>query len=152
MTPDAGEQAIAVVAWIKREQDDLPRYAIVSGAALASWSLATTTTVEIAINARQMKRRSIMRLDQEDWFVTITEADCRALAFDTGDEVRLTLQRASTALPPELAQLLSQEPAALAKWRTMSASQQRQLREYVAEAKQSATRKRRARMALLAAP
>ncbi len=143
------DSSLSVTVEIKRKQMDLPRYAVIPGAAVVPWSLAGTTTVEIAINGQPMKRRSIMRLDRDDWFVTVTEADCKALTIETGDTVRLTLDRASTDLPPELAALLAEEPAAKTTWEGMTQSRQRQLREHIGEAKQSGTRARRARKALL---
>jgi uncharacterized protein YdeI (YjbR/CyaY-like superfamily) len=55
---------------------------------------------------------------------------------------------ASTRNPEELSQLIEIDPAAKTCWERLTESQQRMLREHIAEAKQSATRKRRAVRAL----
>lgn len=134
---------------IERKQADLPRYAVVPSAVLASWQLSGTTTIELAINDVAVGRRTVKKWDEDRWFLSITEADCRQLGVDTGASIRLTLRLASEELPEELAELLRAEPAATRAWERLTPAQQRMLREEIAAAKQPATRARRARKALL---
>lgn len=134
---------------VERKQPDLPRFAVIPSSLLMPWKLAETTVVEMLIDGIAVDRRSIHRWDDERWFVSITERDCRAVGIDTGSRIELRLAIASTDLPDELAALLRDDPAAERTWAALSPGGQRMLREEIASAKQSVTRTRRARRALL---
>ena len=71
-------------------------------------------TVEITLNGRACKRRSIMKWDEDRWFITVTKLDCRALGIETGDRVRLKIAPAATDLPVELSDLLKKDAKARA--------------------------------------
>ncbi|MEA2560227.1 MAG: Bacteriocin-protection, YdeI or OmpD-Associated [Acidobacteriota bacterium] len=144
MTPPVLLEAV-----VERKQPDLPRFVVVPAEAIAGWQLSGTTVIEIAINGVEATRRTIKRWDDRRWFLSITAEDCRLLGIDTGDRINLTLQVASADLPDELANLLRLNPLAAEAWGRLTASQQRDLREHVAAAKQSTTRARRAEAALL---
>ena len=142
------QQTVRLTATIERKQEDLPRFAVVPAALVESWKLDGTTTVVIGINDVNVGRRSLVRWDDDRWFVSITQQDCRRLGVDTGCPVVLTLEVASEDLPPELQALLDESPEAKRAWERLTTSQRRMLREEVASAKQSSTRARRARRAL----
>lgn len=134
---------------IRRKRNDLPRFVIIPASRVKGWKLTETTVVETSINGVALKRRSLVQWGGDKWFVSITETDCGKLGVDTGDEIELNLTIAFTALPPELAGLIERDKSAREKWESLTASRRRMLREEVAAAKQPATRKRRARKALL---
>ena len=140
---------IHLTVTIERKQSDLPRYAIVPSVLVAKWRLDGTTTVDVHINGVPLDRRSIVRWDDERWFVSITQQDCRLTGIDTGVQAALTIAVASSDLPDELATLLQESPEAKQAWDRLSSAQQRMVRETIGSAKQSATRARRARKALL---
>lgn len=144
MTPPVRLDAV-----VERKQPDLPRFIVVPTEAIAGWQLSDTTVVEVSINGAEVPRRTIKRWDDRRWFLSITAEDCRLLGIDTGDRISLTLQVAPIDLPEELANLLSSNPIAAEAWGRLTPSQQREIREHVAAAKQSATRVRRAESALL---
>lgn len=142
-------KAIEVTVKVARKQADLPRFVVVRSSILKPWRISETTTVEVAINNIPVDRRTIKRWDDDRWFLSITEKDCVRLGIDTGSTVRLSLRLASTDLPEELATLIDTSRFAAAAWATLTSSQQRMLRDEIASGKQSATRMRRARNALL---
>ena len=140
---------LEVGAKVERKQADLPRYAVIPSTVLAAWKLGGTTTVDLAINGVEVEPRTVKKWDDERWFLSITERDCKLLGIETGSDVTLTLTRKSGELPEELASLIRDDRAAAGAWERLTASQQRMLRDEIAAAKQSSTRARRARRALL---
>jgi Bacteriocin-protection, YdeI or OmpD-Associated len=140
---------IALSVTIERKRPDLPRYAVIPSAVLIPWALSGTAVVEVTLNDRVVKRRTIKKWDADRWFLSITEDDCRRLGVNTGDKIDITLELAATSLPKELAQLLTANEHALVEWERRTTSQQRMLREEIAAAKRPETRTRRARKALL---
>lgn len=149
MGKESAQEPVVVHTTVERKQADLPRFAVVPASAVAAWGLSGTTAVEVCVNDAPAARRTIKRWDDARWFVSITEEDCRRFGLETGDGVKLTLRPASDELPEELAELLRSEGAARAAWGRLTPGSQRMLREEIAAAKQSATRARRARKALL---
>ncbi len=134
---------------IERKQPDLPRYAVVPSGLVSAWRLDGTTTVDVLINGVQAGRRSLVQWDDDRWFLTITQQDCRRTGIDTGSKPTIAIAVASVGLPDELTGLLNESPEAAKAWDRLSAAQRRMLREEIASAKQPATRLRRARKALL---
>ena len=134
----------------KPRYPQLPRFAIVPAAALASWKLRkTTTVVECAVNGIPTGRRTVKYWDERRWFLQIPQTLCRELGIDVGDAIGLELRRTSTALPAELARLLAKSPSARSAWSRRTPAQQRMLAEEIRAAKQPATRSRRAARQLL---
>jgi hypothetical protein len=142
-------KSVEVRVKVARKQADLPRFVVIRSSVLKPWGISKTSTVEVAINNVRVERRTLKRWDDDRWFLSITEKDCVRLGVDTGSTVRLNLKLASADLPEELATLLQTDRAAAAFWAKLTSSQQRMLRDEIASAKQSATRARRARKALL---
>ena len=138
-----------VTTRVERKQADLPRDAVIPSAVLAAWKLAGTTTVDLAINGVAVEPRTVKKWDDERWFLSITERDCKLVGIETGSDITLTLTRKSDELPEELASLIRDDRAAARAWERLTPSQRRMLRDEIAAAKQSATRARRARRALL---
>lgn len=142
-------KSVEVTVKVARKQEDLPRFVVIRSSVLKPWGISRTTTVEVAINNIRVERRTVKRWDDERWFLSITEKDCVRLGIDTGSAIQLNLKLASADLPKELATLIQIDRAAAALWAKLTSSQQRMLRDEIASAKQSATRARRARKALL---
>jgi hypothetical protein len=131
----------------KLEHPQLPRFALLAATAIAPWKLdRETTVVEGTINGIDLGRRTIKCWDDEHgWFIQLPDPLCRKAAIDVGDTITLVLRLADTALPAELAELLSSNAVARKRWEAMTPAQQRMAREEVAAAKSAATRAKRAR-------
>lgn len=135
---------------IERKSPDLPRFVVIAGAALEAWSLQGTTVVELTVDGVSCGRRSLKRWGGESdrWFIDLSDRHCKDAGVDTGDDVRITLTKASTELPVAIRDVLL-DPAAARRWASLTPSQQRQIAEHVRAAKRPETRVRRARSALL---
>ena len=139
---------VKLVTTVERKHPKLPCFLVNYGGTVAGWSLNSTTVVECVLNGIDMGRRTIKRWDGERWFIDLTESQCKRAQVDIGDQVDLVLRIAPIHLPTELARLLAEDSAAKASWDKPSASKQRILREHIMAARQPATRKRRAVLAL----
>ena len=144
-----GSEVLEFTGKVARKQADLPRFLVVPATLVQAWGIDKTTTVDATINGIAVDRRTLKPWTQDWWFITITEKDCRKTGIDTGVRVGVTLWRTADELPAELAEVLRQDARAQARWQSLTRSQQRMLRDEVAAAKQSATRHRRARRALV---
>lgn len=140
--------ALRISVLIERHHPRTPRYVVVPSAAVAAWAIAETTVVEGKINGCSLGRRSLKRWGEDRWFLDLPERLCRRANFDVGDRVSLEIQIVATALPVELANLLSKSPAARRRWGKLSSSRQRMIREHILSARMPETRERRARGAL----
>lgn len=147
--PTDDTSQVRVSATVERKQPDLPRFVVVPADAIEHWGIQSTTTIEALINGETVPRRNIKRWDDERWFFSITAQDCQQLRIDTGDQVELVLSLASPELPAELEALIANDQRAAARWRSLTEAGQRDVREFVAAAKQPATRHRRAARWLL---
>lgn len=136
---------IVVNTTVTRHHPQLSRLVTIPLATVAPWKLTGTTVVEGTINDIPLGRRSLKRWDdRECWWIDLPEPLCKKAKVETGDEVKLVIRLASEDLPAELRQLLEINPKAAAKWKSMTAAQQRMLREEIFVAKTSATRTKRA--------
>jgi len=131
---------------ITRHHPQFPLLALVPAPLVAPWKLGTaTTTVEATLNGVALGRRSLkFWKDRDGWWIDLPAALAKEAGVKQGDRVPLELRRAPTALPAELAELLSKRETARAAWERLTLPQQRMLREEVAAAKSSTTRARRA--------
>jgi hypothetical protein len=136
---------IVVTATVTRHQPQFSRLVTIPLAKIAPWKLTGTTIVEGTINETPLGRRSLKRWDdRECWWIDLPEPLCKKAKVETGDEVKLVLRLASEDLPAELKDLLDSNAKAKAKWLSLTAAQQRMLREEVFAAKSAATRTKRA--------
>jgi Bacteriocin-protection, YdeI or OmpD-Associated len=135
---------VELEAVIERKAPALPRFVVIPSRFVAPWKLVGTTALEGTMNGVPLGRRNIKPWDEERWFIEIPEPLCRQAEVDTGDTVRLVLFVAPEEMPGELTEVLESDPEAMARWRRMTASQQRMLREDVLTAKVPATRRKRA--------
>jgi hypothetical protein len=136
---------IRVTSTVIRHHPQLSRLVTIPIAKVGPWKLTGTTIVEGTINGTSLGRRSLKRWDERKcWWIDLPEPLCKKANLDTGDEVKLVINLASEDLPEELKQLLAENKTAAAKWKTLTAAQQRMLREEIFAAKSSATRTRRA--------
>jgi hypothetical protein len=140
--------SVHIQAIIERKDPRLPRFAVVPTTLIAHWKLQATTVVEASANGHALGRRTIKMWDEARWFVELTEPMCRQASIDTGEQILLELRLASTALPEELAALLQENNVAQRAWESLTPGNRRMVGEMVAQAKQSATRRRRAAKAL----
>ena len=136
---------ITVTTKVIRHNPQFSRLATIPLAKVAPWNLSGTTVVEGTINGVALGRRSLKRWDEREcWWIDLPEPLCKKAKVDEGDDVKLVIQLASEDLPEELKQLLAENKQAAAKWKTLTAAQQRMLREEIFAARTSATRTRRA--------
>lgn len=131
---------------IKRKNLALPRFVEIDTALLASWNLSTATPVNISINGASFGRRNLKPWGhgRDVWFLELTNVICETAGIHVGDEITLTLQKASTALPEELSSLIESNAEAKQRWEALTTSQKRMLGDHVRQAKQAKTRERRA--------
>lgn len=141
-------KSVSVSARVERKYPGLPRYVVVPSSVVRPWRLEGTTVVEGTLDGTALGRRTLKRWDEQRWFLDLPERLCRRAGVETGDDVELEIRRASTELPAELASLLADSSRARERWRELSASRQRVVREHVLAAKRPETRRRRARAAL----
>jgi hypothetical protein len=142
-------ESLEVTTVVEHKHEGLPRFVCIPLDKVAPWKLDATTTVEGMINGVDVGRRSLKRWDDRGcWFMDLPEPLCRKAQIDTGARVELNLRVASQELPPELARLIANDPAARRAWEQLTPGQQRMLREEIFAASQPATRERRARRAL----
>ena len=141
--------AITIDVLIERKHPEMPVFVVVPAAAVASWNLGMTTTVEGTLDGVPIGRRSLIRWDENRWFMEFRGDLLRSLGKSAGDRATLVVTLASTQLPSELQTLIDTHPAARLCWEARTVAQRRMLREEILSAKSSATRERRARRALL---
>jgi hypothetical protein len=136
---------IVCTTTVTRHHPQLSRLVTIPLAKVAPWKLTGTTVIEGTINDTPLGRRSLKRWDEREcWWIDLPEPLCKNARVDTGDEVKLVIRLASEDLPQELKQLLAQNSKAETKWKSMTAAQQRMLREEIFAAKTPATRTKRA--------
>ena len=136
---------ITVTTTVTRHHPQLSRLVTIPLGTVAPWKLTGTTVVEGTINDTSLGRRSLKRWDEREcWWLDLPDPLCKKAKIDMGDEVKLVIRLASEDLPQELEELLARNAKAAAKWKSMTAAQQRMLREEIFAAKTSATRTKRA--------
>lgn len=141
-----GQITLTVV--VQRKQPNLPRYLLVPTARLAGWHVTETIVVDVALDDNTIGRRTLKRWDARRWFVELPDRSCRRVGIDVGQRVTLTMRRASTEMPHELAELVQRDPQARIAWSALSESRRRMLQEEVRSGARPETRTRRARCGL----
>ncbi|MFN7970999.1 MAG: DUF5990 family protein [Acidobacteriota bacterium] len=142
-------RTVTVNVTIERKHPALAAFVVVPARAVTRWRLAATTTVEGTLDGAPIGRRSLVRWDQDRWFVELRRDTLAAAGKGPGERAVLAIAVASQDLPAELAALIDAVPEARARWDAHTKAQQRMLREEILGAKAPATRDRRARRALL---
>lgn len=148
MTTPGADDTVALEATVLRKDEKLPAYVQVPSSLIQGWALTGTTTVLAVLNGGPPIRRSLKPWDAGRWFIDLPRPTMRSAEIDVGAEVTLTLALAPTVLPDELKNVIASSPDASARWRGMTASQQRSVREHVLAGVRSETRRRRAEKAL----
>lgn len=147
--PPDNPSVITFTVVIERKADSLPAFVVLAEERLAAWKLQGTTIVEVSLAGVDIGRRSLKRWpERSGWFVDLTASHLEAAGVSVGDRVTVELRRASTELPHEIQRLLDSDEEAKKRWEALSAARRRMICEHVREAKQAATRERRARKAL----
>lgn len=140
---------IASTVVIERKADSLPAFVVLAEELLAPWDLPGTTVVEVSLADVDIGRRTLKRWpERSGWFVDLTASHLEAADVGVGDRVTVELRRASTEPPDEIQRLLDSDEEAQKRWEALSTARRRMVCEHVREAKQAATRERRARKAL----
>jgi hypothetical protein len=139
--------SIQITTSVSRKSPSLPRFVEVPAYSVAPWDVSGTTPVEVSLNGVDIGRRNLKSWGhgRDCWFFELPATSCRKAGVDTGDDVAVRLTLATTELPSELSSLIKTNSDAMRRWEAMTASQQRMLADRVREAKQAATRERRAK-------
>ncbi len=141
MSP-AHDDTVRVSSRIQRKRDNLPRFVTVPASSIQTLGVHQTTVV-ICDFGTVRTRRTLKRLDEDQWFIDLPSKLCARLGVDTHDILHWTMSEAPVGLPEELEKALrSQESQGL--WHRLSAARRRVLSEHVHEAAQPETRRRRA--------
>jgi len=140
---------LKIDALIERKHAEMSAFIVVPASKVTPWKLAATTTVECTVDGVELGRRSLLRWDEQRWFIELRRDHLDAIGKSAGDRVKLVLRLASSDLPDELQTLIDSDAVAKAHWNARTDAQRRMLREDILSAKTSATRERRARAALL---
>jgi len=134
-------ESICFHAKIERSAPDLPRFIVYSGKA---WDETGTFLVDVSLNGIPIGLRNLIPWKERGWHFGLSQPVCRKLCVETGDSVRVEMRRIGKERPQELEELLKSNPEAKRAWDALPASGQRDFILFVAEAKKSETRMRRA--------
>ena len=132
-------------AVVERIAPEVPRFVVYSGAA---WDENETFIVDVTLNGVGIGLRNLIPWRERGWHFGLSEAMCRKVGVDTGDRVLVEMSRLGDARPAELDELLQTDPKARNAWNALPPSDRRDLVLFVAGAKKSETRRRRAERVL----
>jgi Bacteriocin-protection, YdeI or OmpD-Associated len=138
----ARNESICFDAPVERIAPEVPRFVVYPGKA---WDEAETFIVEVSLNGIQIGLRNLIPWKERGWHFGLSEPMCRKVGVETGDRVRVEMRRLGDARPQELEQLLKSNRKAQSAWNALSSGEQRDFVLFVAGAKKSETRTRRAR-------
>jgi len=138
-------ESICFHAKIERIAPDLPRFIVYSGKA---WDETGTFLVNVSLDGVPIGLRNLIPWKERGWHFGLSQPVCRKLGVETGDSVRVEMRRIRKERPQELEELLKSNPEAQRAWDALPTSGRRDFMLFVAEAKKSETRMRRA-MSLL---
>ena len=140
----AGEQ-ISFDGMIERIAPEVPRFIVYAGEA---WDETKTFTVDVSLNGVSIGLRNLIPWEGRGWHFGLSQPMCRQVGADTGDRVHVEMRRVRDTRPEELQELLESDPKAEKAWDALSAARQRDFILFIAGAKKSETRMRRARRLL----
>jgi hypothetical protein len=134
--------SISFDAVIERLAPEVPRFIVYPGQA---WDETETFVVDVWLNGTPVGLRNLIPWKGRGWHFGLSEPMCRMAKVETGDAVYVEMRRVRDPRPPELVALMKNNAKASAVWEAMAPSQRRDFALWVAGAKQSETRARRAK-------
>jgi hypothetical protein len=139
------DEQISFDAAVERIAPEVPRFVVYPGKA---WNESGTFIVDVSINGVPIGRRSLIPWKERGWHFGLSEPMCRTVGVDTGDPVHVEMRRPRDTRPDELKALLKSNPSAQRTWERLSVGERRDFVLFVASAKKTETRTRRARRLL----
>lgn len=136
---------ISFDATVERIAPEVPRFVVYPGKA---WNETGTFIVDVSLNGISIGLRTLIPWKERGWHFQLAEPMCRKTGICTGDRVRVEMRRPGDTRPDELKELLESNSQARQAWDRLPAGEQRDLVLYVASAKKTETRARRARRLL----
>jgi len=130
---------------IERIAPEVPRFLVYSGKA---WEESETFIVDVSLNGIPIGLRNLIPWTGRGWHFQLPESTCRTVGVDTGDRVQVEMHRLGDALPKELQDLLDSNARAAKVWNQLPNGEKRDFVLFVANAKRSETRTRRAKRLL----
>jgi hypothetical protein len=140
-----GNESICFDALIERIAPEVPRFVVYPGKA---WDETGTLIVDVSLNGIPIGLRNLIPWKERGWHFGLSQPMCRKVGVETGDRVRVEMRRLGDERPQELQELLKSDPEAQNAWNTLSTGERRDFVLFVAAAKKSETRARRARRLL----
>jgi len=141
----ARDGSICFDALVERIAPEVPRFVVYPGKA---WDETGTFIVDVSLNGVPIGLRSLIPWKERGWHFGLSEPMCRKVGVDTGDSIRVEMRRPKDARPQELRELLESNRKAQNAWNALPSGGQRDFVLYVAGAKSSETRMRRAKRLL----
>jgi len=141
----ARNASILFDALIERIAPEVPRFVVYPGKA---WNETGTFIVDVSLNGIPIGLRSLIPWKERGWHFGLSQPLCDKVGVETGDRVRVEMRRPGDTRPAELRALLKSNPRAQNVWNALSSGEQRDFVLFVAGAKKSETRTRRAKRLL----
>jgi hypothetical protein len=139
------DEQISFDAVVERIAPEVPRFVVYPGKA---WNETGTVIVDVSLNGVPIGLRSLIPWKERGWHFGLSEPMCRKAGLDTGSPVRVEMHRPADSRPEELKQLLQSHPGAKKSWDELPEGERRDFVLFVASAKNTETRARRARRLL----
>jgi hypothetical protein len=141
----AANELICFDALIERIAPEVPRFVVYPGKA---WDETRTFIVDVSLNGIPIGLRNLIPWKERGWHFGLSQPMCRKVGVETGDRVRVEMRRLGDALPQELEEFLKSDAKALNAWDKLSSGDRRDVVLFVAAARKSETRTRRAKRLL----
>jgi hypothetical protein len=139
------DEQISFDATVERISPEAPRFVVYPGKA---WNESGTFIVDVSLNGVPIGLRSLIPWKERGWHFGLTEPMCGKVGVDTGDPVHVDMHRPQDTRPDELKALLKTNSSAQRTWDGLSSGERRDFVLFVASAKKTETRTRRARRLL----
>lgn len=141
----AKNEPICFDALIERIAPEVPRFIVYPGKA---WDETATFIVDVSLNGIPIGLRNLIPWKERGWHFGLSQPICRKVGVETGDSVRVKMRRLGEARPQELEELLKSNPKAQRVWDALPTGERRDFILFVAGARKSETRMRRAKRLL----
>src|SRR5690349_11104763 len=87
----ADTTAVTLDVIIERKHAEMAAFVVVPAAAVSAWKLAMTTTIEGTLDGVPIGRRSLVRWDDNQWFVELKRGLLETIGKSRGDRATLAI-------------------------------------------------------------
>ncbi len=139
---------VQIKTQLKRKHPNLPVYVVIPARHIQQLGISNTSVIEGSANGKDFGRRTIKQWGKglDDWFLELTTPFCKQGGLAVGDRIDLEFQLSDTSTPKELEDILSENKSIASLWEALTERGRREAGEHIRAAKNSTTRKRRAKM------